>query len=129
MIRAARTVDPSVTGLKARASWWWIKVHAVPVACFLGWGSRGTEALREELEAENEGVRIPSAVGWLSGAASIKAQYEERTITASSAALAVADEATCRLVRRGGLRLQGRRCNTEAYEEIRPDVRCDRCSG
>ena len=90
-----------------------------------GCGRRG----REELEAENEGVRIPSAVRRLSGAASVKAGYEEKTITASSVVLAVADEATYRLVRRGGLQLQGRRCDTEAYEEIRPDVRCDRCSG
>ena len=52
-----------------------------------------------------------------------------RTITASSVVLAVADEAIYRLVRRGGLRLQGRRCDTGAYEETRPDVRCDHCSG
>ena len=78
----------------------------------------GTEALREELEAENEGIRIPSAIRWLSGAASVKAQYEERTITASSVVLAVAGEATYRLVRKGGLRLKGHRCDAEAYEEI-----------
>ena len=93
VIRAARTVDPSVMGLEARISWWWIKVYAVPVARFLDRGSRGTEALREELEVENEGVRIPSAARWLSGAASVKARYEERTITASSVVLAVAGEA------------------------------------
>ena len=38
------------------------------------------------------------------------------------------DEDTYRLVRRSGLRLQGRRYDTEAYEEIRPDVWCDHCS-
>ena len=105
-----------------------MKVHAVPVARSPGRGSHGTEALREELEAENEGIRIPSAIRWLSGAASVKARYEERTITASSVVLAVAGEATYRLVRKGGLRLKGRRCDAEAYEEIWPDVRCDHCS-
>ena len=91
-------------------------------------GSHGTEALREELEAENEGIRVPSAIRWLSGAASVKARYDERTITASSVVLAVADEATYPLVQRGGPRLQGRRCDAEAYEEIRPDFRGDHCS-
>ena len=39
------------------------------------------------------------------------------------------DEDTYQLVRRSGLRLQGRRYDTEAYEEIKPDTRCDHCSG
>ena len=95
---------------------------------FFGQGIAWHGGAPEELEAENEGIRIPSAIRWLSGAASVKARYEERTITASSVALAVADEATYRLVRRGGLRLQGRHCDAETYEEIRPDVRCDHCS-
>ena len=77
-------------------------IHAVPVARFLGRGLHGAEALREELETENERVKIPSTVRSLSGAASVKAWYDERTITASSVVLAVADEATYRLVRRSG---------------------------
>ena len=31
VIRAARTVDPGVAGLEAKKSWWWIKVHAIPL--------------------------------------------------------------------------------------------------
>ena len=36
VIRAAPTVDPGVVGLKARTSWWWIKIHAIPVARVVG---------------------------------------------------------------------------------------------
>lgn len=126
VIQAARKADPAVTGLEARTSWWWLKVNAVPVARFLGRGSNGTDSLREELEAENEGLAIPSAVRWLGGAASVKARFEGGIIKASSVVFAVKDEETYRLVRRGGLRLQGQRFGTEAYEE-RPDVRCDHC--
>ena len=75
VIQAARTADPSVTGLQARTAWWWIEAHAIPVARYLGKGSRGTDALRGELEVENEGVKIPSPVRWLSGAASIRVRY------------------------------------------------------
>lgn len=129
VLQAARKVDPGVKGLEAKQSWWWIKVHAIPVARFVGKGSNGTEALREELEAENEGLPIPSAIRWLSGAASVKTRYNEGIIKASSMVLAVKDEETYRLVRRAGLRLQDRRYDTEAYEEVRPDVRCGHCSG
>ena len=78
---------------------------------------------------ENEGVRIPSPVRWLSGAASIKARYNEKIIAASSVVFAVADESVYRSICKGGLRLQGRRYNAEAYEEIRPDVGCGHCAG
>ena len=126
-IRAARTVDPSVAGLEARPSWWWMKIHGVPVARFVGRGPNGLTALREELEAENGGLSVPSPVRWLSGATSVKTRYREGVISASSVILAVRDEDTFRRVRKSGLRLQGRRLEAEAYEEIRPDVRCDHC--
>ena len=87
MIQAARTVDPGVTDLKARTFRWWAEVHAIPVAHFLGRGWNGTESLREELEAENEGIKIPSAIRWLSGAASVKARHNVGIIKASSVVL------------------------------------------
>ena len=129
VIRAAPGANASVTGLEARTAWWWVKVHGIPIARYVGRGSHGTDSLREELEAENGGVKIASTVRWLSGAASVKARFNDKTITASSVVFAVSDESTYRSIRRGGLRLQGRRCDTEAYEEVRPDVGCGRCSG
>ena len=62
VIQAARSADPGVTGLQTRTAWWLLKVHAIPVARSLGRGSGGTDTLREELEVENEGVKIPSPV-------------------------------------------------------------------
>ena len=76
-IRAARAADPSVTGLEARGTWWWIMMHAIPVARYLGRGPKGTETFREELEAENEGIRILSPIRWLSRAHSVKARHHE----------------------------------------------------
>ena len=43
--------------------------------------------------------------------------------------LSVADEDTYRLVRKRGLRLQGRRYEVETYEEVRPDVECATSQG
>ena len=97
-IRAARSADPGVTGLEARESWWWAKAHAIPVARYLGRGSNGTETLRRELEAENEGVRIPSTIRWLCGVQSVKTRQGERTISALSVVQAFANEDTFRQV-------------------------------
>ena len=72
---AVRAVDPRVVGLEAKKSWWWIKAHAIPMARYLGRGTNGTETLREELEAENEGIQVPSSVRWLSGVPSVKVRF------------------------------------------------------
>ena len=108
---------------------WWAKAHAIPVARYLGRGSKGTATPRKEPEAENEGIRIPSTIRWLCGAPSVKTRYDERTISASSVVLAFANKDTFRLVCKKGLRLQGRRYEVETYEEVRPDVGCGHCAG
>ena len=64
---------------------------------------------------------------WLSGDPSVNARFKERIIKASSVVPEVSGEDTYRLVRKRGLRLQGRRYDTEANEEIRPDVGCGHC--
>ena len=42
---------------------------------YLGKGTFGTEKLREELEAENEGLNILFAIRWLGRAPDVKARY------------------------------------------------------
>ena len=96
--------DPAVTILEDRETSWWETMHAIPVARYLDRGLGGTEKLREELEAENVGIRIPSPTRYLSGAPSVKARHYEGTIKASSVVLAVTDEDPSRLIRKGGLR-------------------------
>ena len=98
------------------------------MARYLGRGTRGRDSLREGLGVGGGGVRIPSTVRWLSGAASAKARYNDKIIAAPSAVFAVLDVAVYRSVRKRGVRLQGRRYEVEAYE-TRPDVRCGHCSG
>ena len=99
------------------------------MARYLGRGSRGTDSLREELEVENEEFRIPSAIRWLSGATSVKGWFNDKIIMASSVVFAVSGESVYRSIQRSGVRLQGRRYEVEAYEEIRLEVRCGYGSG
>lgn len=65
-----------MSSLEARRNWGWVKAYGVPIARYLGRGAHGTETLREELEAENEGLKVPSRTRWLG----IKALYSEGTI-------------------------------------------------
>ena len=115
-------------GLEARQTWWWFKTHAIPMARYLGRRSNGTGTLREGIEAENEGVKVPSTVRWLSGVPSVKARFIGGTIRASLVVLVVVDEDTFRLVCGESLPLKGRVYDNESYEKARADVECGRCS-
>jgi hypothetical protein len=48
-----------------------------PVTRYVGRGSIDTEKLREELEAQNDGMKIPAAVRWLGRASDVKARFSE----------------------------------------------------
>lgn len=71
-------------------------------------GTYGATTLKEELEAENEGIRIPSTVRWLCRSADVKACYNEGTIRPPSVVFAVLGEAG--------------RYDIEVYEETRLDA-------
>ena len=65
IIRAARTIDPSIVDITANETWRRVKIHGVPLNRYLGRGTYGLDKLREEIEAENEGVEIPRQMRWL----------------------------------------------------------------
>ena len=126
IVRAACSLDPGIIDLEANQAWKRVKAHAVPVARYVGKGTFGTEKLREELEAGNEGVKISFLTRWLGQPSKAKARFKEGTIVASSVTSAVAGETVFNRLCKCGLRLLGRRHDFEVFEEIRPDVRCGR---
>ena len=68
VLRAARTVDNSIRDVAAQQKWMWIRIHDVSLGRYMGGTDGGLRRLREELEAENDGVRIPADIRWLSRA-------------------------------------------------------------
>lgn len=67
----------------------------------MGKGSGGLQRLRDELEAENEGVQAPSGARWLGGA-STRARFREGRLLHSSAVVAVLGKAVAtRLYKQG----------------------------
>ena len=64
ILRAALTIDPTVIDITAKETRRRVKIHGVPLNRYLGKGTHGLEKLREEIEAENEGVEIPMQIRW-----------------------------------------------------------------
>jgi hypothetical protein len=61
-ITAARTVDRGVVDVEGNETWERLKIHAVPLVRYMGKGAEGLQKMREEFEAENEGIAIPTQV-------------------------------------------------------------------
>ena len=105
--------------------WKWIRIHNIPLERYMG-GGGGLKKLREELEAENAGVRVPAEVRWLSGAKT-RARFHRDGEGSSSVVAAILGEEVFGLLCRRGVRLPGRRHEVDAFEEERPDAPCLRC--
>lgn len=88
-------------------------------------GSGGLQKLREDLEVENEGVRVPAAARWLCEAAT-RTRYNECRPTRSSMMLAVAGKVAASRLSQKEARLSGVRHEVEAFVEARPDAFCRR---
>ena len=129
VIRAARTQDAGIVGVELNEIWKRVKIHGIPLARYVGKGTHGTEKLREEIEAENEGVTIPLVVRWLGKLADIKARAMRGEISASSITFVVRGEGVANRLIKNGLRIIGKIYQVEAYEEARPDAMCRTCCG
>ena len=42
-------MEPGISSLEARQTWRWVKIHGIPVACYLGKGTNGLKTFKEEL--------------------------------------------------------------------------------
>ena len=81
----------------------------------------GLQRLREVLEAEDSGVRVPAEVRWL-GRAKVRARYQGIRGGTSSVVAAVLGEVTFNRLCKSGIRLPGGQYKVDPYDEDRPDA-------
>ena len=119
VLRAARTIDSSISDVVPQQKWKWITIHNVPLDHCMGRVGRGDLLKRrEELEVEKSGVHIPAEVRWLGGAR-VRARFQREKSGSSSVVAAVLGEAESGFLGRH---------EVDAYEEARPDAFCSQYS-
>jgi len=64
IITAARPGDRGVVDVKDNETWERLKIHTVPLVQYMGKGTDGLQQMREEFDAENKGIAIPTQVQW-----------------------------------------------------------------
>jgi hypothetical protein len=127
VLMAARKADPGVIEVASNETWARLKIHGVPLHRYMGDDpAEGLQLLREELEAENPGVQVPTA-GWLVAPRWIKERWQREEIKSSSVVLAVKDRAVADRLRTKGLKAAGVYYTVERYIAEGPDVICTRC--
>jgi len=129
IITAVGTVDRGVVDVEENETWERIKIHAVPIVRYMGKGTEGLQRMREELEAENKGIAIPTQVRWLANPRTIRERRQNGEIAASSVIFVVKG---CRLAQssvKKGIKTVGVWYRVEAFTNAGPDIRCELCCG
>ena len=128
VLKAARTVNASISDIASQQKWMWTRIHNISLTRYMGKEKDGgLRKLHEELEAENSGVQIPAEIRWLGGA-KVRAWFQEKKEGAFSVVAAVLGEVTFNHLCRYGVRLLGVKHDVDAYEEVRLNAFCTRCS-
>jgi len=85
--------------------------------------------LREEIEAENEGIVIPTQVRWLANPRTISERRQNGEIAASSVVLVVKGSSVAQRVVKKDIKVAGVWYHVETYTNEGPGSRCELCRG
>ena len=107
IITAARTVDRGVVDVEENETWERLKIHAVPLVRYMGKGTEGLQKMREEFEAENEGIAIPTQVRWLANPRTIRERKQNGEIAASSVVFVVKGSRLAQSLIKKGIKAAG----------------------
>jgi hypothetical protein len=89
VIRAARTVVRGVVVVKENKTWERLKIHAVPLMRYMGQDTDSLQKMRDDCEAENKGIAIPTHVQWLAKPSTFRDRRQNTEITVSSVVFVV----------------------------------------
>jgi len=128
VIKAARKVDAGIVDIETNELWERVKMHGFNFDRYLGKKTGGgLEKLRQELQAENEGVVLPLAINWIGGPKDVQKKKTEGK-KASSVVFAVKGSKMAEKVLKGGLRAAGVKYDVEKFMNAGPDSFCGVCS-
>jgi hypothetical protein len=129
IITAAKTVNRGVMDVEENETWERLKIHEVPLVQYMGNGTEGPQKMREEFEAENEGIAIPTQVRWVANPRPIRERKQNGEITASSVVFVLQGSGLAQSLIKKGIKAAGVWYRVEAFTNVGPDSRCEHCCG
>jgi len=130
IIKAARSVDKGIIDVEGNELWERLKIHTIPRVRYMGKGTEGLQRMKEEIQADNEGVMIPAQVRWLSNPRTIKEREHRGDIKASSVVFMVKGKKVAQRLVSKGVTAAGVWYKVEPYTNAGPESLCKlRCGG
>ena len=129
IITAARMVEKGVVDVEENESWERLMIHAVPLIRYMGKGTEGLQKMREQFEAENEGIVIPTPVRWLANPRTIRERRHNGEMAGSSVVFFLKGSNVAQSLVKKGIIAVGVWYQVETYTNEGPDSRRERCCG
>jgi len=95
----------------------------------MGKGTEGLQKMREELEAENEGIVIPTQLRWLANPRTIRERMQNGENAPSSVVFVVNGSKVAQSLVKKDIKPAGVWYRVETYTNEGPDSRCELCCG
>jgi hypothetical protein len=128
VIKAARKVDAGIVDIETNELLERVKMHGINFDRYLGKKTGGgLEKLRQELQAENEGVGLPLAISWIGGLNDVQKKKADGN-KASLVVFAVKGSKMAKKVLKGCLRAAGVKYDVKKFMTAGPDSFCGVCS-
>jgi hypothetical protein len=129
VVKAARRIDQRIIDLEKNETWEKVKMHGISFDQYAVKKSGGLEKLRQEIQAENEGVVVPMAINWLGRTADIKEKRKSGEKQATSVVFSIKGKKIAQRCLEKGLRAAGVWHEVERYIHAGPDTFCESCCG
>jgi hypothetical protein len=121
IIRPGRSVEKEIIHMEGKESWERLKIHTVRLVRYKGKGTERLQKMREDIEAENEGVTISVQVRWLSNSRNIREREWRGEIKASSVVFIVRAKKVAQSQMNKGVIAVGVQYKVELYTNAGPD--------
>jgi len=129
ILTKARMVDIAVVDVAENESWARLMISTVPLVLYMGKGTEGLQMMREELEAENEGIVIPTQVRSLANPCTIRERRQNGGIAASSVVFVRTGSKVAQSLMKRDIKEAGVWYHVETYTNEATDSRCQLCCG
>jgi hypothetical protein len=127
IIKADGSVNKGIIDVEGNKSWERLKIHTVPLVRYMGKGTTGLQKMREEIQADNEGVAIPAQERWLSNPRMMREREQRGEIKASSVVFIVRGKKLAQRLVNKGVGAAGVRYKVEPYTNAGPNSFCELC--
>ena len=127
IIMTVKTDNRAVVDAEENETWDSLKIYPVPFVRYMGKGTQDLQKFRDEFEAENKGIVIPTQVRWLANPSTIRQRRQNGEIAASLVVFVVKGTRLAERLIKKGIKAAGVWYHVMAFTNTGTGSRCELC--